>query len=154
MLMLRQKQDFIGIASGSKMKRPQEAFCYQIPLTLPVVTFITSEGMVPKSDFTSGSARIRHWGCNRRKKVGRRQNPMRAVAGEKGKRLSKIENGLVLLPKPSLKLPGRWGRWGQPCSLQQVLFTPFFLLNGEKGRVPTKPLQSLPSVSCQLPPLL
>lgn len=110
MLMLRQKQDFIRTASGSKMKRPQEAFCYQIPLTLPVVTFITSEGTVPKSDFTSESARVRHWGCNRRKQAGRRQNSMQAVAGEKGERLSEKENGLALLPKPSLKLPGRWGR--------------------------------------------
>lgn len=73
MLTLRQKQDFIGNASGSKMKRPQEAFCYQIPLTLPVVTFIRAEGMLPKSDFTSESARIRCWSCNRRKTVGRRQ---------------------------------------------------------------------------------
>lgn len=110
MLMLRQKQDFIGTASGSKMKRPQEAFCYQIPLTLPVVTFITAEGTVPKSDFTSESARIRHWSCNRRKKMGRRQNSMQAVAREKGKRLREKENGLVLLPKPSPKLLGRWGR--------------------------------------------
>lgn len=73
MLTLRQKKDFIGNASGSKMKRPQEAFCYQIPLTLPVVTFIRAEGMLPKSDFTSESARIRCWSCNRRKTVGRRQ---------------------------------------------------------------------------------
>lgn len=103
------------------MKRPREAFCYQIPLTLPVVTFITAERMVPKSDFTSESARRCHWRCNRRKRGGRRQTSMLTVAWEKGKWLREKENGLVLLPKPSLKLLSRWGRWGQTHSFQDVL---------------------------------
>lgn len=123
MLMLRQKQDFIGTASGSKMKRPQEAFCYQIPLILPVVTFITAEGMLPKSDFTSESARIRHWSCNRRKTVGRRQNSIQVMACERGKRLREKENGFVLLPKSSPKLLDRWGRWGQPHSPAPLFLT-------------------------------
>lgn len=125
MLMLRQKQDFIGTASGSKMKRPREAFCYQIPLTLPVVTFIPAEGMVPKSDFTSESARRHHWRCNRRKRGGRRQTSMLTVAWKKGKWMREKENGLVSLPKPSLKLLSRWGRWGQTHTFQEVLYWQF-----------------------------
>lgn len=133
--MLRQKQDFIGTASGSKMKRPQEAFCYQIPLTLPAVTFIRAEGTVPKSDFTSESARLHRWSCDRRKKVGRRQSPMQTVAREKGKRLREKENGLVLLPKPSLKLLGRWVRWGS--ALSNKLFSNHFSCQmGKEKRFP------------------
>lgn len=103
------------------MKRPQEAFCYQIPLTLSVVTFITAERVVPKSDFTLESARRHHWHCNRRKRGGRRQTSALIVAWEKEKWLREKENGLVLLPKPSLKLLSRWGRWGQTHSFQDVL---------------------------------
>lgn len=151
MLMLRQKQDFIGTASGSKMKRPREAFCYQIPLILPVVTFITAEGMLPKSDFTLESARIRHWSCNRRKTVGRRQNSIQVMACERGKRLREKENGFVLLPKSSPKLLGRWGRWGQPHS-PALLFptitfqTVFSCHMGKRERFPPKHCKACPVI--------
>lgn len=76
---------------------------------------------------------------------------MQTVALEKGERLREKENGLVLLPKPSLKLLGRWGEMRPALLFPTGAFqTVFSCEMGKKGRVPTRSLHVLPSVSCQL----